>query len=136
MTKVPNASDDAIIKALFPILRSFAIGNSIPTTKSTNMTQISANRFSTSVLVIRLKGGVYGPIIIPAMMKPMTIGCLSLYEIKAITEATIMMTVKSFTTGPISITIFSTHQKISYSTIKEVVRSYVHLRFYWYRWYF
>jgi hypothetical protein len=48
MTKVPNASDDAIIKAL---LRSFAIGNSIPTTKSTNITPISANRFNTSVLV-------------------------------------------------------------------------------------
>jgi hypothetical protein len=105
MTKVPNASDDAIMKAFFPISRSLDIGNSIPTTKSTNMTPISANRFSTSVLVIRLKGGVYGPIIIPAMMKPMTIGCLSLYEIKAMTAAIIIITVKSCTTVPISITI-------------------------------
>jgi hypothetical protein len=60
-------------------------------------------------------------------MKPMTIGCLSLYEIKAITEATIMMTVKSCTTGPISITITAEPNKKSQTPVITVWIVQIHL---------
>jgi hypothetical protein len=60
-------------------------------------------------------------------MKPMTIGCLSLYEIKAITEATIMMTVKSCTTGPISITITAEPYKKSQTPVIIVWIVQIHL---------
>jgi hypothetical protein len=55
---VPKASDIAIINAFLPILLSFSIGNSIPTTNKSNIIPISANRFKTSTLRIKLKGGV------------------------------------------------------------------------------
>lgn len=90
--------------AFLPIFLNFSIGNSIPTTNKSKMTPISAKRFRTSKLLIRLNGGVKGPIIIPAMIYPITIGCLSLYEIIAIMEATTIIIVKSCKIGPITTT--------------------------------
>ena len=105
MVNVPNASLEAMTNARLPIFLNFSIGNSIPTTNKSKITPISANKFRTSKLRIKLKGGVKGPIIIPAMIYPITMGCLSLYETIAITDATIIIIVKSCKKGPISTTI-------------------------------
>jgi hypothetical protein len=43
------------------------------------------------------KGGVYGPIIMPARIYPSTIGCFSLCVNRSIRAATIMITAKSCT---------------------------------------
>jgi hypothetical protein len=65
---------------------------------------ISASKFKTSTLNMKLKAK--GPIIIPAIMYPITIGCFSLYDISDITAATIIIIAKSCIICPISITNF------------------------------
>ncbi len=66
--RVPSASDSATTSDTLPIDLSFAIGNSVPTPKRSIMIPSSAIRFMVSMLLTRLKGRVYGPIIMPARM--------------------------------------------------------------------
>ena len=77
---------------------NFAIGYSVPTANKSSIIPISAIRLTVSMLLTRLNGGVYGPIIIPAMINPITMGCLSLKVIPSITAATTIITARSMTT--------------------------------------
>nr|WP_261377831.1 hypothetical protein [Candidatus Nitrosocosmicus arcticus] len=78
MVKVASALVEAIMIAFLPIVFNFCTGNSIPTVKSNSITPISVNRLRTSRLRIKLNGGLSSPIIIPATMKPIAMGCLNL----------------------------------------------------------
>jgi hypothetical protein len=56
--KVPNASENAIIRAFLPTERSLAIGYSRPTTNRSKTIPISASKFRISGWSMKLKGGV------------------------------------------------------------------------------
>ena len=92
-----------MIVALLPIFFRFRMGNYIPTVNSSKIIPISANKFKTSTLLMKLKGGVCGPMIIPAPMYPKISGCFNLYEIIVITAAIIIIVAKSCKIWVISI---------------------------------
>jgi hypothetical protein len=75
---VPIDSTIATIAEIRPTDLNLFIGKSVPITNNSIIIPSSANAFRVSILWINEKGGVYGPMIIPASIYPITADCFNL----------------------------------------------------------